>query len=164
MEPPPPRDAVPLSQWHPKVRRLYLHWHTLRPAPDLLPGRQHFDPLNVVELMPHLWMLDVDEASGRYRYRLVGTRMVDAMGRDVTGQWYDEIHPGAAGHPMHAYLQARLVAGEPVWRHGRPWLHVDPNIYEIEQVVLPLAKNGREVDMLLAITVFFFSSGEEAFR
>jgi hypothetical protein len=164
MEPAPPTDAPPLSQWHPKVRRLYEHWHGLRPGPGLLPGRQHFDPLSVVELMPNLWMLGIDEASGRYRYRLVGTRMVEGMGRDLTGHWYGEAHPGATEHPMHAYLQARILAGEPTWRRGRPWLHVDPNIFEIEQVILPLAKDGHTVDLLLAITVFFYAGGVEAFR
>jgi hypothetical protein len=164
MELSPPPDAPPLDQWNPKVRRLYEHWHSLRPEPGLLPGRQHFDPLAVVELMPNLWMLGVDEETGRYRYRLVGTGMVEAMGRDLTGQWYDEAHPGAAEHPMHAYLQARILAGIPTWRRGPPWLHVDPNIYEIEQILLPLAKDGRSVDVVLAITVFSYASGKEARR
>jgi hypothetical protein len=160
----PPPDAPPLDQWHAKVRRLYEHWHGLRPEPGLLPGRQHFDPLAVVGLMPNLWMLGIEEETGRYRYRLVGTRMVEAMERDVTGQWYDEAHPGATDHPMHAYLQARILGGIPTWRRGRPWLHVDPNIYEIEQVLLPLAKDGRQVDMVLAITVFYYADGKEALR
>jgi len=164
MELPPPPDAPPLDQWNPKVRRLYEHWHALRPGPGLLPGRQHFDPLAVVQLMPYLWMIGIDEETGRYRYRLVGTRMVEAMGRDVTGQWYDVVHPGATEHPMHAYLQARILAGIATWRRGRPWLHVDPNIYEIEQVILPLAKDGKTADMLLAITVFYFAGGKEALR
>lgn len=160
----PPPDAPPLDQWNPKVRRLYEHWHSLRPGPGLLPGRQHFDPLAVVELMPYLWMIGIDEETGRYRYRLVGTRMVEAMGRDVTGQWYESVHPGATEHPMHAFLQARILAGIATWRRGRPWLHVDPNIYEIEQVILPLAKNGETADMLLAITVFYYAGGREALR
>jgi hypothetical protein len=109
-------------------------------------------------------MLGVDGETGRYRYRLVGTRMVEAMGRDLTGQWYDEAHPGAAQHPMHAFLQQRILAGIPTWRRGRPWLHVDPNIYEIEQILLPLAKDGRQVDMVLAMTMFYFADGKEALR
>jgi len=164
MEPRPPKDAPPLAEWHPKVRRLFEHWSTLSPGPGLLPGRQHFDPLSVVELMPDLWMLGVDEASGRYHYRLVGTRVVEAMGRDVTGRWYDEVHPEAAAHPMAEYLRARILAGEVTWRRGRPWLQVDPEIYEIEQVLLPLAKDGRTVDVLLAITVFIYAGGSGAAR
>ena len=146
------------SSWNPKLAEFFDYWLSIKPA-EGLPGRQHFDPLAVVALMPDLWMLGVDEASGRYHYRLVGTRVVEAMGRDVTGRWYDEVHPDAAAHPMAEYLRARILAGEVTWRRGRPWLQVDPEIYEIEQVLLPLARDGRTVDMLLAITVFIYAGG-----
>ncbi len=164
MDPVLPADAPPLGEWHPKVRRLFDYWQTLRPAPDLLPGRQHFDPLAIVDIMPWVWMLDRERAPERFRYRLLGTRMVEAMHRDVTGQWYDEVHPGVLEHPMFRWFRERWDRGEPVWRRGRPWLHVDPDIYEIEQVILPMARDGRTIDLLMNITVFFLQDGTEAFR
>ena len=160
----PPSDAPPLEQWHPKVRQLYEYWQSIRPAPDRLPGRQHFDPLHIAALMPHVWMLDLIGEPMQYRYRLVGTRIAEAMQRDVTGQWYDDAHPGARDHPLYAFFEKRLRGGEATWRHGKPWLHVDPDIYEIEQVALPLARDGVTVDMALLITIFFRRSGEEVFR
>ncbi len=27
-----------------RLHRLYAYWNAIRPAPDVLPGRQHFDP------------------------------------------------------------------------------------------------------------------------
>jgi hypothetical protein len=160
----PPSEAPPLAEWHPKVRRLFAYWHSIRPAPELLPGRQHFDPLDIADLMPSVFMLERAAGSGRFRYRLVGTRVVGAMQRDVTGQWYDEAHPGALDHPLHKYFLERIERAEPTWRRGRPWLHVDPDIYGIEQVVLPMARDGKTVDLLLIITVFFGRDGQEAFR
>jgi PAS domain-containing protein len=157
----PPSDAPPLDSWHPKVRKFFEYWHHIKPAPDQLPGRQHFDPLHIVPLMPLVWLVDV--VSGRLRYRMLGTRMVDAMQRDVTGWWLDEAHPAFLDHPLTHYFEERWRRGEPTWRRGRPFIHVDPEVYEIEQAVLPLAKDGRNTDMLLCITVFFRADGEEAF-
>ncbi|HYM01853.1 MAG TPA: PAS domain-containing protein [Stellaceae bacterium] len=160
----PPSDAPPLEQWHPKVRKLYEYWHRIRPAPERLPGRQHLDPLDIADLMPNVFMVEMVGDPVRYRYRLVGTRIVAAMQRDVTGRWYDEAHPGVLDHPMHRYLEERWLAKRATWRRGRPWLHVDPDIYEIEQVVLPMARDGETVDLMLIITVFFLNDGREAFR
>jgi hypothetical protein len=159
----PPSDAPALDAWHPKVRRLYEYWHGLRPGPEMLPGRQHFDPLDIAELMPHVWMLERLGVPPRFRYRLLGTRMVDAMHRDLTGAWYDDAHPGVERHPMYKYFEERWRRGEATWRRGRPWLHVDPDIYEIEQVVLPMGRDGITVDLLLCITIFFRLDGREAF-
>jgi len=104
-----------------------------------------------------------DVVSGRLRYRMLGTRMVDAMQCDVTGSWLDEAHPAFLDHPLTRYFEERWRRGEPTWRRGRPFIHVDPEVYEIEQVVLPMARDGRTTDMLLCITVFFRADGEEAF-
>src|SRR5579863_3722015 len=106
-----PSDAAPLAQWYPKTRKLLEYWHSMRPAPGLLPGRQHFDPLDIPGLMPNIFMLDRFPDSGRLRYRLVGTRVVEAMLRDLTGKWYDEAHPGVLNHAMHNYTQERTLRG-----------------------------------------------------
>jgi len=89
--------------------------------------------------------------------------MVDVMQRDLTGWWLDEAHPGFLIHPLSRYFEERWSSGEPTWRRGRPFIHVDPDVYEIEQVVLPMARDGRSPDMLLCITVFFQADGSEAF-
>jgi len=163
MDPLFPQGAPPLEAWHPKVRRLFEYWRSHRPEPDLLPGRQHFEPLDVVELLPHIWMLEDDEATGRTRYRLVGTRIVEAMRRDVTGQWHDQAHPGSAKHPRFIAAREKLKAGLATWRRGPPWFQVDPEIYEVEVAFFPMARDGRNVDLTIAISIFFYRNGAEAF-
>src|SRR5215470_6859111 len=64
---------------HPRIARLIEHWRALAPGPGLLPGRQHFDPMQVRDLLPHLWLLDVVAGPPRrFRFRLVGGAIVDA--------------------------------------------------------------------------------------
>src|SRR6266568_4222330 len=141
-----------IAGWSLPVRQLYQYWQTIRPADGKIPGRQHFDPLDVPLLMPLIWMVDVVREAGaiRFRYRLLGTRHVRAMTRDYTGWWMDEAHANFNGHPYAAhYLQ--VCAGEVSWRRGKPGFHVHSDYYEMERIMLPLARDGVTVDMILAI-------------
>jgi len=42
------------------VKSLYSYWRAISP-PGRLPGRQHFDPLDVPRLLPNIWQIGVDE-------------------------------------------------------------------------------------------------------
>jgi hypothetical protein len=56
----------------------------------------------------------------------------------------------------------RFARGHASWRRGRPGFHVHADYYEMERVMLPLARDGATVDMILAITVYFDRSGNQA--
>src|SRR5258708_34032350 len=71
---------------------LYRYWLALHPARGLIPGRQHFDPVDVPRLLPLLWLIEFQRHPLRFKYRLVGTEHVQALGRDPTSQWLDEVH------------------------------------------------------------------------
>src|SRR3546814_1338569 len=79
-----------------KIKALYDYWQSIRPNDLALPGRRHFDPLDIPELLPNIWMLDVKRDPLRFRFRLIGTEIVRFTGRDSTGQWLDEVYPGYA--------------------------------------------------------------------
>ncbi len=51
------------------------YWRRIRPA-DLLPGRTHFDPVEVPRLLPYLGLLDVvREPRTRFKGRMAGTKV-----------------------------------------------------------------------------------------
>lgn len=145
--------------WHPKALRFYEYWRAICPAGGL-PSRACFDPTAIPDLLPGIWLLDVHRAPLRFRYRLVGTRIVQAIGREVTGQWLDEAHPRVVRDP--AYLgryRAVVETGVPSHRRGqiRLWQHDDYR--EIENVVVPLAADGQAVDILAVLTVLHALDG-----
>ena len=152
-----------ISTWHPKVRELYEYWLRIHPAPGTLPARANFDPMRVPHLLPHVMMLDVVGRPPRFRYRLVGTRMVDSLGSDLTGRWLDEVHHTREGKPppFPAYTGV-AVNGVPAWRRGKPLFpsYID-KCTEMERVFMPLAANGKDVDIIMIIAVFFDRSGNE---
>ena len=159
IEPIPRYQPDDLESWHPKLRRILSYWQRIHP-PRGLPGRQHVDPVAIGDLLPGLWLLDLQREPFRMRYRLVGTRIVEAIGQDATGMWFEEAHPHIANW-TEALERFRLVAetGRPSRRRGPAlfWSHRDYR--EIENVVLPLAADGINVDMLMVLTVVYLADG-----
>ena len=134
--------------WHPIVRHVYEYWLSIRP-PTGLPGRQHVDPCAIPSALPHLFMVDVSRDPLRFRYRLVGTAYAVLMGRDVTGAYYDEVHPGFTGEIRRQYTDA-VEHRRPAYRKGRAMYVTEERRWPIiERVIAPLARNGIDVDMIL---------------
>lgn len=147
------------ASWHPKLQRVFRYWESIHPAHGL-PGRQHVDPLALADLLPGIWLLDVQREPFRLRYRLVGTRVVEAIGQETTGRWLDEAHPHLLEYPQYFDRFQEVVATKiPNRRRGpaRMWSHQD--FREIENVILPLANDGTNVDVLLLITVMYRLDG-----
>jgi hypothetical protein len=145
--PPPTADA--------RVRQLYDHWHELRPAPGVLPGRQHFDPTALSpSVLPFLWLADVQRSPLRFRYRLLGTEHVRVLGRDYTGQWIDEAHPAFLRSTAYHQFVAAAERAAVGYRSGDTLIILPKDYRSMERLLLPLARDGRRVDMLLAISVY----------
>jgi hypothetical protein len=136
-----------------RLVELHRYWLSLRPGAGLLPGRRHFSPLDVPSLLQWLWLTEVHRSPLRFKYRLVGTRHVDAAGSDPTARWYDEVHPrfetSTAFSQFVAVAEQSLIA----FYRGPPVYVIDARWKTIERLILPLAQNGRDVDLLLGITV-----------
>lgn len=146
---------------HPKIRALTAHWISICPAGQL-PGRRHLEPLDIPRLLPNVWLVDVVRApETRLRYRLVGTNVARAFQVDPTGRFLDELHPGSRNPHLDANLRAVAESGVPSWRVGRPLLWNLQDFLRLERVCLPLASDGVQVDMILALTVFLDRFGSE---
>jgi hypothetical protein len=138
----------------PRLRRLYDYWLSLRPAAGGWPGRQHIDPAAICDLLPWIWMVDVERNPLRFRYRLLGTEQVQAMERDLTGRFLDEAHTSfvtSVSYPQYVAAAERAEIG---YRRGPPVFHLNKDYVALERLLLPLAKDGATVDVLLAITVY----------
>jgi hypothetical protein len=147
------------TDWHPLACRLYDYWQSLAP-PGRLPGRQDLVPEDIAPLWSRIWMLDVYRDPLRYRYRLCGTEMVRSYGREVTGQWLDEVHPALIANPQsRERFHFMAATGCATWRRGLPLWTCDPKHPLIETLIVPLAEDGRTVDKMLAVSVVFDTAG-----
>lgn len=144
------RDAAD-APMHADMVRLFDYWRAIAPH-GALPGRCHFDPLAIAELLPRVWLLDVVREPFRLRYRLCGTKLVEALGQDPTGRWLDEFH-GKVRDPHYIDRYRRMVEeGVATWRRGSANFEHDKDWIVLENLIVPLATDGRTVDLLVALT------------
>lgn len=135
-----------------------LEYWLARRGSRRMPARADLDPIDLAKLLPNLMLIDVVGPPPRFRYRLVGTRVVQASGNeDRTGHFFEE-YEFYRRHPetFEQYRQVMteripLFAPEPFQNreHGTS--------YEVERLLLPLGSSDNEVDMLLVH--FRFVSG-----
>lgn len=135
------------------VRDLVRYWISLHHG-DGLPARRDFEPLDVPSLLSSLVLTDIERDPFRIRFRLVGTRVVEAFDGDFTGHYYDEVIPD--WRETYGYRHRRLVAetGLPSYRTGPSSMNFRYDFAPIERIHLPLADDGRQVDMILSLTVY----------
>jgi hypothetical protein len=144
---------------HPKIRQLADYWLSIHP-PLGLPGRQHFEPLAIPSLLPHLFLVNVDHAGPTFSYRLMGTSLATVYGGDYTGQRFETAFD--AGKMAPPYLDAckMLVDKQPRWRKAPASFRRDREYLTMERVMLPLAANGVTVNMLLGLVLAHTRDGE----
>ncbi|HEV2336309.1 MAG TPA: PAS domain-containing protein [Stellaceae bacterium] len=148
------------ADWHPLVRRLYDYWQSIAP-PGRLPGRPDLVPEDIAQLWSRLWMLDVHRNPLRYRYRLCGTEIVRSLGREVTGEWLDQVHPALIANPQsRERFHFTAETGCPTWRRGLPLWIREPKHLVIETLIVPLAGDGHTVDIMLGVSVMFDFAGK----
>jgi hypothetical protein len=141
-----------------RIRRLLDYWRSIQPARDRLPGRQHLEPLDFPDLLRWLWLVDVVGSPPRFRYRLVGTGQAQAMERDLTGHWLDEAYDDFRDRRDHAEFVA-VAAGEIRYSRRAPEYRVESSHVMMERLLLPLARDGVSVDMVLGIALYTREDG-----
>lgn len=156
--------APAVHQPHPLITDFIAHWKGLAPGPGLLPGRRHFDPLAVPHLLPNIWLLDVERSTAagprlRYRVRLVGGAVVSVGFPARPGAYFDDPSVTSDVANVRRHLDAIVDTHEPDWRRGKPAIDHTTYVDTLERVILPLAADGRTVDMLIGLTVFYWKEG-----
>ncbi|MDF1793038.1 MAG: PAS domain-containing protein [Thalassobaculaceae bacterium] len=144
--------AIPAG-YAPEIGEIVGYWARITP-PEGLPGRQHLDPSDIPNLLPHLWMTDVFRDPWRFRIRLVGTAIVNYAGRDSTGKWCTDQFPNFEQSDGYRDLVQCAGARKPIFRTAKQLAADGPR--QSQRVHLPLATDGREVDIILSVTRYVF--------
>ena len=147
--------VLPSEATDAEFRELLAYWQS-KVVPGHLPGRQHIDPTELPRRhLSHLLLLDVVGAAlprqrRRYRFRVAGTGFSSIAGRDVTGLHYDEIGGPARSVAVARALDLIVERKAPVFLSGRLTLSAQDYLW-VKRLGLPLAQDGQNVDMILAI-------------
>lgn len=137
---------------HPKIRAVYDYWLSIHPA-EGLPGRQHFDPLDIPALLANIYLIDVAPDGAEFTFRLMGTRAEAFFGANYTGQPVRNAYVSDHNSRTYADIAAMLKDRLPRWRRGPTYYVRNRELALVERVYLPLARDAATVDIVLGLVV-----------
>ena len=130
-----------------RIRKLNDYWQAK--AKGKVPSRSDIDPVDVRELLPNLMMIDMLGDPPRFRYRLVGTRVVQYTGFDFTGRCIDEMV--FQGRDFMEQCYRRMLAEKrPIFGHYA-WLVRSRHFGQCEFGLFPLSDDGVTVNRGISI-------------
>ncbi len=131
----------------PVLKRLFAYWSSKR-ADGQPPPRTAIDPADLRDILPYLWLVDVEREPWRFRFRLVGTKITEWAGREYTGRYVETEAYGPQAPTIAAQYREVAERCLPMWHQQHaPWIGREFRFYE--KVMLPLLAPGGNVGMLL---------------
>ena len=121
-----------------------------------MPSRRDVDPVEVRSLLPNLQLIEMVDG-GRWRYRLIGTALVEAFGRDYTGQFPDELFDARRAASIIETHNAVRRARQPMFLRSRYITTKNVDLIA-NRLYLPLSNDDRDVNMILGALTFDFGT------
>jgi len=136
-------------------RALLAYWSGKR-GERKLPSRADIDPGDLRSLLPSLIIFDCLPSFADFRYRLIGTGVVNASGRDNTGKTVREVYEAAEPEFCKYYLDTlRSVATRGVIGRAKGTLrHVRREHRSADILLLPLGDPDGKVRWILTSSLF----------
>lgn len=131
---------------------LYRYWEEKR-AGRRMPSRADIDPAELVPFLSRMMIVDVVEDARRYVYRLVGTREVEARGRDPTGRPVGEAFIGSSREKVLSNYDQVALSGDPLVDAGVV-VTTEDRLDDSQVLFLPISEDDRRVSQILVYTVF----------
>jgi len=137
---------------------LFAYWASRREG-GRLPGRQSIHPDDFKRHLPTVSLIDVHNEPRDYRLRLAGTALYSVYGREITGRRLPEVYNAAAAAYWREELDKVVESRRPgVGVHNLSWRGAGH--LSILWLRLPLATNGRDVDMIMGYDVVVGQAGD----
>lgn len=132
-------------------QELFAYWASLRQG-GRLPSRADIHPRDFKRLLPTVSLIDVVRGEGGarrdYRLRLAGTGLYSVYGREITGRSLGDVYGARAADYWQGELDRVVEERRPgVGCHSLAWRGAGH--MSLLWMRLPLASDGRNVDMIL---------------
>ncbi len=140
-------DLVPARIQTAKLRELYKHWDQLR-GERQAPPRSSLHPSDMPKLLPYICLVEVLSEPTRFKFRLVGTVVVDYYGEEMTGRLLQDLDLNDHSRQIRSDYREAIQSCTPVLeayhftKNSGQWLNY-------ERILLPLSEDGITVNMLL---------------
>jgi hypothetical protein len=133
----------------PELKKLHDYWSE-KAGDRQMPSRGDLDPIiEIPELTPNIWLVDVEHDPLTFRFRLLGNEVVNRYGADFTGKRLDEVDFGDRTEEIRREYEQTATGNKPVY--ARHQIHVvqAETYLPYERILLPLSDDGETVNMIL---------------
>lgn len=138
----------------PRVHRFHEYWRARRSAEQTVPLRATLDPTDLRDLLPNIVVIEVEQSPLRFRYRLVGTRVVEFNKLDFTG-----LYLGSVGWDQEQQIVdacADVVASRESLCGFYTWTLRNGAIGKCEFGNFPFSHDGKSVAQIFVIEDYDF--------
>jgi len=137
---------------------LFSYWSSLRNQ-GRLPGRGDLDPGAFKRLLPTVSLTSVVGEPRDYRLRLAGTALYGVYGGEITGKRLRDVYSAPAADYWRRELDQVVEGRRPrAGHHNMGWRGASH--MTLLWLRLPLASNGRDVDLILGYDAVLAPFGE----
>jgi hypothetical protein len=113
-----------------------------------MPRRADIDPVDMRAWLSRVTLIDVDAATQRFRYRLVGTEVVALRGFDPTGRSVEAAWPHEDAQLVQAAYRHVTEQRKAIFCHAAERWHFERDPI-VGVMLLPLSNDGEQVDQIL---------------
>jgi hypothetical protein len=138
----------------PKIRRFVKYWREKRGDAEF-PARADLDPIDFHYVLGDVVLIEASRTPAgsrwpwEFRYRLVGANLVERDGYNLTNKSLDELPEPEYRERVRTSFIEVCETRAPIHRIRE--LFLDHRLRRYEAVVLPLAGNGHDIDMLITV-------------
>ncbi len=143
-----------MSDWqsscHQDILTVLAYWEGKKRGRHM-PSRDDIDPVELVQFLPYISIIDVVADDRRFVYRLVGTMEVEVRGYDPTGKSVAEGYFASSAAAAEANYQTVCDSRAPFYEHDG-FQVVDRWINEAN-LFLPLSDDGDAVNKVMVFSI-----------
>ncbi len=142
----------------PILKETFEYWDKARGSRQM-PRRSDLDPLREIpRLLRYIQLVDVVDGGKRFRYRVIGTGIVEPLGRDGTGKYLDELFFGERLIFIQRSFQDVCTTRCPQFSRDMYETERGANLLA-NRLFLPLSEDGEAVDQIMGAITFEFPGG-----
>jgi hypothetical protein len=148
--------GLDLASAAPRLRAAFDYWSGKRHGRPM-PSRRDLDPCDIPQLLPHIVLVDVQhEPTLDFRYRLIGSAVLDRMAEDLNGLFMSEIPHQRRGTAFWNNY-AMVAEGRRPRFVDVTYVGPDQRVRGVQDMLMPLSNDGDKVNMIFAAVEFEFS-------
>jgi hypothetical protein len=145
-------SAADLKLTSPLQQRAYAYWQS-KLSGRRMPARKDLEPTEIPELLANLVLVDVSHDPLDFRYRLIGTAIVERIAFDYTGKRFVELDHQEPGSKVWE-TAARICEERAPLISDIPYVGPDQWVRGYRDLYLPLSDDGEQVNMIVGIVEF----------